>query len=125
MTLRCVALRCVALHTVASLQVLLGLDQRPQTADLLPLQLVQFGPDVVTDEVQLLGQLSLLWERDQRSSRWFIKADPIIQHSIRLEKHVADSTAVTFMSSMSVLWSFSLKCWSFSRKSMTSRRYRS
>uniref|UniRef100_A0A0E9S4C6 Uncharacterized protein n=1 Tax=Anguilla anguilla TaxID=7936 RepID=A0A0E9S4C6_ANGAN len=56
--------RCARLPptcTIPSFQVLLGFDERPQPAHLLPLQLVQLGPHVMADKVQLFGQFPLLY----------------------------------------------------------------
>lgn len=49
-----------AKHTVPSFKILLGLYQSAESVHLLPLELVQFGSDMMTHKVQLFGQLSLL-----------------------------------------------------------------
>lgn len=54
-------LMCYKQHTISSFKVLLGLNQSPESTDLLPFQLIQFCSDMMADKVQLLGQLTLLY----------------------------------------------------------------
>lgn len=48
------------LRTVPLLDVMFGFEEHPQPVHLLPLQLIQLGPKIVVNKVQLFGKFALL-----------------------------------------------------------------
>ncbi len=51
--------------TIPPLDVMFGFDEHPQPVHLLPLQLVQLGPKIVVDKVQLFGKFAILQAENQ------------------------------------------------------------
>lgn len=55
--------RTVSRLTLCVGAVQFGFEQHPEARNLLPLQLIQAGPDVVTDQVQLFTETTILTEK--------------------------------------------------------------
>ena len=55
--------------TILPLDVMFGFDKHPQPVHLLPLQLVQLGPKIVVDKVQLSGKFALLRAQSQHATQ--------------------------------------------------------
>lgn len=131
-------------YTIPSFEVLLCLNQSPESIYLLPLQLIKFCSDMMADKVQLFGQLTLLYhESILDSTCQHLGVIPAHRNTNKWNKSLINPKLFkvrvnymsiwaafcntvgkcdTLMSSMSVFRSFSLKCGSFSRKSITSLR---
>lgn len=92
-----------AILTIPSFNILLGFDQGSQTADLLPFKFIQLGSHMVADKVKLFSQLPLLKSAGMNGLALCDLC--IVQHNTNKAMQF-----LTFISSMSVLCSFSLKC---------------